>query len=220
MASRPKWDNPFYSFGEEFANCVTHGVGVALAAFGLALLLFLAFQFGDRRQAAGFAVYGSSLLILYAASTLYHTVQHTPAKRVLRVMDHASIYLLIAGTYTPFLLTADGDALAWPLLAVVWLMAAAGVVWKIFFLDRFEVMATLMYVFMGWMGVIGFRQMLVNVPRFGVAMLFAGGIVYTAGVLFYAWNDLPYNHAIWHVFVLAGSVCHYIAVTTLLAASA
>lgn len=218
LKDKSSWQNPFYTIGEEIANSVTHGIGAALAVAGLAVLVVLAAIYGDAWRVVSFTIYGSSLIILYMASTLYHSVQHPKTKKVLRTFDHTSIYVLIAGTYTPFLLIAVRDALGWILLAVVWTMAVVGIIWKIFFLGRFEVMATLMYIFMGWMGVIAFRQMLVNVPQLGVRMLFAGGIVYTLGVIFYAWEKLPYNHAIWHLFVLGGSICHFFAVATLLKA--
>lgn len=218
LKDKASWQNPFYTLGEEIANCVTHGVGVALAITGLTVLVVLAAIYGDAWRVVSFSIYGCSLLILYSASTLYHSIQHPRAKRVLRTMDHASIYILIAGTYTPFLLIGVRGTTGWTLLAIVWFMAAAGIVWKVFFLGRFEVLATLMYIFMGWMGVIAFRQMLVNVPQLGVVMLFAGGIVYTLGVIFYAWEKLPYNHAIWHLFVLGGSICHFFAVVTLVKA--
>jgi len=201
--------------GEEIANSVTHGIGAVLAVAGLTVLVVLAAIYGDTWRVVSFTIYGSSLIILYSASTLYHGVRHPKVKRVLRTFDHTSIYLLIAGTYTPFLLIAVRDTMGWTLLAIVWAMAIVGIIWKIFFLGRFEVMATIMYVLMGWMGVIAFRQMLVNVPHFGVIMLFAGGIVYTLGVGFYAWEKLPYNHAIWHLFVLGGSICHFVAIVTL-----
>lgn len=218
LKDKSSWQNPFYTIGEEIANSVTHGIGAALAVAGLAVLVVLAAIYGDAWRVVSFTIYGSSLIILYMASTLYHSVQHPKTKKVLRTFDHTSIYVLIAGTYTPFLLIAVRDALGWILLAVVWTMAVVGIIWKIFFLGRFEVMATLMYIFMGWMGVIAFRQMLVNVPQLGVRMLFVGGIVYTLGVIFYAWEKLPYNHAIWHLFVLGGSICHFFAVATLLKA--
>ena len=218
LKDKPSWQNPFYTLGEEIANSVTHGVGVALAVAGLAVLVVLAAIYGDVWRVVSFTIYGSSLIILYSASTLYHSIQHPRAKRVLRTMDHASIYILIAGTYTPFMLIGVRGTTGWTLLAIVWLMAVAGIIWKVFFLGRFEVMATIMYLFMGWMGVFAFRQMLINVPQLGVTMLFAGGIVYTLGVIFYAWEKLPYNHAIWHLFVLGGSICHFFAVATLVKA--
>ena len=218
LRDKPSWKNPFYTFREELANSVTHGIGAALAFVGLAVLLILAAFYGNTWHVASFSIYGASLIILYSASTLYHSVQHPRAKRLFRTLDHASIYLLIAGTYTPFLLIGVRGTLGWSLLAIIWLMALAGIIWKIFFLGRFEVMATIMYIFMGWMGVLAFRQMLVNIPPLGVKMLFAGGLIYTFGVIFYAWEKLPYNHAIWHLFVLGGSICHFFAVATLLTA--
>ncbi len=218
LKDKPSWRNPFYTFREELANSVTHGIGAALAFIGLAVLLILAAFYGNTWHALSFSIYGASLIILYSSSTLYHTVQLPRAKHLLRILDHAAIYVLIAGTYTPFLLLSVRGTLGWSLLAIIWVMALAGIIWKIFFLGRFEVMATIMYIFMGWMGVLAFRQMLTNIPPLGVMMLIAGGLIYTFGVIFYAWENLPYNHAIWHIFVLAGSICHFFAVTTLLMA--
>ncbi len=218
LKDKPSWQNPFYTLGEEIANSVTHGIGVALAVAGLTSLVILAAIYGDTWRVVSFTIYGTSLIILYLASTLYHSVQHPKAKNVLRRLDHTSIYVLIAGTYTPFLLIGVRGTMGYTLLAIVWTMAVAGILWKIFFLGRFEVLATIMYLLMGWMGVLAFRQLLINVPPSGVTMLFAGGIVYTVGVIFYAWEKLPYNHAIWHVFVLGGSICHFFAITTLIPA--
>lgn len=218
LKDKPSWQNPFYTLGEEIANSVTHGIGVALAVAGLTTLVILAAIYGDTWRVVSFTIYGISLIILYLASTLYHSVQHPKAKSILRRLDHTSIYVLIAGTYTPFLLIGVRGTMGYTLLAIVWSMAVAGILWKIFFLGRFEVLATIMYLLMGWMGVLAFRQLLINVPPAGVTMLFAGGIVYTVGVIFYAWEKLPYNHAIWHVFVLGGSICHFFAITTLIPA--
>ncbi len=210
------WQNPFYTFAEELANSITHGIGVGLAVIGLVTLLILGILYSDWRQVLGFVVYGISLILLYLASTLYHGVQHPRAKQFLRLCDHTVIYVFIAGTYTPFLLAGMQGQAVWTMLAVVWLMAGAGILWKIFFLGRFEVLATLMYLLMGWMGVLAFRQFLMNVPPQAVTLLIAGGIVYTVGVIFYAWQRLPFNHAIWHLFVLGGSICHFAAVIFLI----
>jgi len=216
LHDKPSWQNPFYTLREEIANSVTHGVGAALSLAGLVTLIVLAHLYGDGYVVAGFTIFGASLLILYLASTLYHAIQHRPAKRILRKFDHAAVYLLIAGTYTPFLLISLRGTIGLPLLAVVWGMALLGVVWKMFFTGRYEVIATIVYVLMGWMCVLALRQMLQNVPPLGVTLLFAGGIVYTAGVLVYALEKIPYNHAVWHLFVLGGSACHFAAVMTLL----
>ena len=213
---KPTWQNPFYPLREEIANSVTHGIGAALSAAGLVTLVVLAVLYGDVWRVVGFSVFGACLLALYLASTLYHAIQHRPAKRILRKCDHAAVYLLIAGTYTPFLLISLRNTIGVPMLAVVWGMALIGVFWKIFFTGRYEVIATIVYVLMGWMCLLAFRQMVANVPPLGVALLFAGGIVYTLGVLFYALEKIPYNHAVWHLFVLGGSACHFAAVITLL----
>jgi hemolysin III len=147
---------------------------------------------------------------------LYHSFQNPRIKRVLRVLDHASIYLLIAGSYTPFLLVSMRGVWGWTMFGVVWGLALIGVVFKVFFIGRYEVMATAAYVLMGWLCVIAFKEMLVKVPAGGVTFLIIGGVVYTAGVIFYAWHKLPYNHAIWHLFVMGGSICHFFAVMNLL----
>lgn len=213
---KPSWQNPFYSLREEIANSVTHGLGVVLSAAGLLTLIILAVLYGDVWRFVGFTVFGTCLLVLYLASTLYHAVQRRPAKRILRKCDHAAVYLLIAGTYTPFLLISLRDTIGVPLLAVVWGMAVLGVLWKLFFTGRYEVLATLVYILLGWMCVFAYKQMVTYVPPMGVYLLFAGGIVYTLGVLFYALEKIPYNHAVWHLFVLGGSACHFAAVMTLL----
>ncbi len=216
LHDKPSWRNPFYSVQEEIANSVTHGVGAGLAIAGLAVLVVLAVRYGDPWQIVSVSIFGASLVILYSASTLYHAVQQPRLKSVLRKLDHASIYLLIAGTYTPFLLISLRGPTGWTLLAVVWIMATLGVLWKMFFTGRFEVIATIVYILMGWMGVVAVRDMLANVPPAGILFLFAGGIVYTLGVIFYAIEKIPYNHAVWHLFVLGGSICHFAAVFTLL----
>ncbi len=213
---KPSWQNPFYTLREEIANSVTHGIGVALSVVGLIALIVLAVLYGDVWRVVGFTVFGASLIILYLASTLYHAIQHRPTKRVLRKFDHAAVYLLIAGTYTPFLLISLRGTIGVPILIAVWVMALLGVLWKLFFTGRFEVIATIVYVLMGWMCLFAIRQMVANVPPAGVVLLFAGGIVYTVGVIFYAMEKIPYNHAVWHLFVLGGSACHFAAVTTLL----
>lgn len=216
LHDKPSWQNPFYTIQEEIANSVTHGIGAGLSVAGLVALVITAVRYGDAWQIAAVSVFGASLVLLYAASTLYHAIQHPRLKPLLRKLDHASIYLLIAGTYTPFLVISLRGPVGWTLLAVVWGMALLGVLWKMFFTGRFEVIATIVYVLMGWMGVVAIRDMLAAVPPLGVIFLFAGGIIYTAGVLFYALEKIPYNHAVWHVFVLGGSICHFTAVITLL----
>lgn len=205
----------FYTWQEELWHGITHGIGAALSVVALVALMILAARYGNTWQVIGFAVYGSSLFLLYLASTLYHSIQRPRLKHIFRVCDHAAIYLLIAGTYTPFLLIGLRDALGWTLLAVVWGLALLGVAFKTVFIGRFETLATIGYVLMGWLSVLGFKQLMANIPLAGVVWLGVGGLVYTLGVVFFAWEKLPYNHAIWHLFVLGGSACHFVAVLSL-----
>lgn len=216
--SKYTYENP-YTLREEIANSVTHGIGAGLSVVGLVLLVVLAAMEGDAWRIVGFSIYGASLIILYLASTLYHSFQNVRIKRVLQKVDHAAIFILIAGTYTPFLLISVRGALGYGMLALVWSIALGGIIFKAFFINRFEIMATLAYVAMGWLCVLIWNEFVANVPPAGVAWLMAGGIVYTAGVIFYAWRRLPYNHAIWHGFVLAGSACHFVSVFHLMPAA-
>jgi len=204
--------NPDYSIKEDLANSVTHGIGAVLSVAGLALLVILTSKNGDVWRVVSFSVYGSSLVILYLASTLYHSIQKPHIKRLLRVLDHSTIYLLIAGSYTPFMLVSLRGAWGWSLFGVVWALALLGIVFKVFFIGRYEVLATAAYVLMGWMVVIAFKEILIRVQPGGITLLLAGGLTYTLGVVFYAWKKLPFNHAIWHLFVLGGSACHFFAV--------
>ena len=201
-----------YTVGEEIANSVTHGIGAALSVAGLTLLVVLAAIYGDVWRVVSFSIYGSSLVLLYLASTLYHSIQQPKVKRILRILDHSAIYLLIAGTYTPFTLVSMRGLWGWSLFGVVWGLALLGIAFKTVFIGKYEKLATAAYVLMGWMVVIAFKQMLVTVPPGGIVWLVIGGVIYTLGVLFYAWEKLPYNHAIWHLFVLGGSICHFFAI--------
>jgi len=212
---KESWKNPTYNFREEIAASISHGIGAGFAAIGLILLVVLAVMYGDTWQVVAFSIYGVSLFFLYSSSTLYHGIQRPHLKRFFRVMDHVGIYLLIAGTYTPFLLLTMRDTMGWTLLVVIWSMALAGIIWKIFFLGRLEVLATLFYILMGCLAVVGIRQMLVSIPPAGVILLATGGAVYILGVIFYAWERIPYNHVIWHFFVMGGSVLHFFAIYTL-----
>jgi hemolysin III len=200
------------SFAEEFASTVTHGVGLLLSLGGLTVLVVLAALRGTAWHIVSCAVYGATLVLLYTASTLYHAVRTPRAKRILRILDHGAIYLLIAGTYTPFTLVTLRGGLGWTLFGLVWGLAIVGIVFKVFHVTRFPILSTLVYLSMGWLVVIAWRPVMRMIPGGGLALLLAGGIAYTAGVLFYASHKLPFNHAIWHLFVLAGSICHYAAV--------
>ena len=207
-----KSDAEAKSFAEEFANSVTHGVGLGLSLAGLVVLIILTALRGTAWHVVSCTIYGSTLVILYAASTLYHSIQSPRAKRVLRIIDHGAIYLLIAGTYTPFTLVNLRGGLGWTLFGVVWGLAALGIVFKVFHVDRFPIASTLVYLSMGWLVVIAWKPMITLIPVGGIALIAAGGAAYTLGVFFFAANKIPYNHAIWHVFVLAGSIFHYVAV--------
>src|SRR5690606_20916770 len=201
-----------HSLRDEIANALTHGVGAAVALAGGAVLVTLAAIHGDGWQLAGAIVFGIALLLLYTASTLYHAIQHPVAKGRLKVFDHCAIYLLIAGTYTPFTLVGLRGPCAWGLFTGTWTLAIAGVVFKLFYTGRFRRLSTAIYVAMGWLVLVAARPMLSALDGWTLGWLLAGGACYTAGTYFYHRESIRYSHAIWHLFVLAGSVCHYVAV--------
>ena len=211
--------NEHYTLGEEIAHSVTHGIGAALSLAALVTLLVLAIVHGTKWHILSFAIYGVSLFAVYLASTLYHGVQKPRLRPILRRVDHACIYLLIAGTYTPFVLISMRSSLGLTLLTVIWAMAVFGIVYKIFFIDRFAVLTTLAYVAMGWMSMFAWREMVANIPPVGLVLLMVGGGLYTVGVIFYAMTKIRYTHAVWHLFILGASACHFVAVLTLLNAA-
>jgi hemolysin III len=202
----------FYSAGEEIANAVTHGIGAVFGVAALVVLVVLAAKQGDRWRIVYFAVYGATLILLYLASTLYHGIQHPKAKAVFRIFDHSSIFLLIAGTYTPFLLIRLGGGWGWSLFGVVWLLAVAGIVLKAVFINRLKKISVLVYIAMGWLIVVAMKPMLARVPHPALWWLLAGGLCYTGGVAFYLVRSVRYSHAAWHLCVLAGSMCHFFAI--------
>ncbi len=197
---------------EEIANSITHGVGLLLSIAGLVALVILAAKKGSAWHVVSVSVYGATLVLLYAASTAYHAARSRRWKHFFRIVDHSSIYLLIAGTYTPFTLVNLRGPWGWTLFGLVWGLAAAGILFKIWFVDHFAFLSTAVYLAMGWMAVIAIRPVFAAVPSGGRLWLLAGGLSYTIGVAFFAWNKLPYNHTIWHLFVLGGSVSHFFAV--------
>ena len=197
---------------EELANTITHGVGLLLSIAGFVILLVLAILHGSAWHIIACTIYGASLVCLYSASTLYHAVISPRIKHALKIFDHSAIYLLIAGTYTPFLLLNLRGPWGWSLFVVIWTLALAGIVFKLRFVDHFPRTSTAVYVLMGWLAVVAVKPVLAHVPVPTLLWLFAGGMFYSGGVIFYSWKRLPYNHAVWHVFVLAGSTCHYFAV--------
>ncbi|KAA3610943.1 MAG: hemolysin III family protein [Calditrichaeota bacterium] len=200
------------SFGEELANSISHGFGVVLSIAGLVVLIIAAATHGTVWHLVSFSIFGSTLIILYLASTLYHSIPKLAWKRILKKFDHAAIFLLIAGSYTPFMLVNLRGAWGWSMFGVIWGLAITGVVLKMFFAHKYAKISTAIYVIMGWLCVIAFKQMLMHVPVFSLKLLIAGGLSYTGGVVFYVWKRLPYNHAIWHGFVLGGSILHFFSV--------
>jgi len=200
------------SFGEEIANSVTHGAGLVAFAIGLPILVATAAERGDELQVLGCSVFASCLVLLYAASTIYHALPQSRAKQIFRVADHIAIYLVIAGSYTPFLLGVLRGPFGWTLCAVIWGLAALGILHKLLLGMRFPHLSTAFYLAMGWLAVVAIGPITHHVPSDGLAWLAAGGLLYTAGVVFYAWERLRYGHMVWHLFVLAGSACHFVAV--------
>jgi len=197
---------------EELANAVTHGVGLVLSIAGLIVLIVLAAMRGTAWHIVSCAIYGTTLVCLYAASTLYHGIPSKRLKRALRIFDHCAIYLLVAGTYTPFLLVNLRGPWGWSLFGVVWGMALVGIILKFWFVDHFQILSTTVYLLMGWLAIIAVRPILLLVPVTGLVWLAVGGLLYTVGVVFFAWKRIPYHHVVWHVFVLGGSTCHYFAI--------
>ncbi|MDF2501688.1 MAG: channel protein hemolysin family [Anaerosporomusa subterranea] len=197
---------------EEKLNAITHGAGAILALAGLIILTVAACLHGSVWHIVSFSVYGASLFLLYLASTLYHSFSNEKLKHIFKIIDHSAIYLLIAGTYTPFTLILLHGKLGWIIFSVIWGLAGLGILLKIFFVKRFKILSTLCYLFMGWLLLIVIRPIIATLPIAGFGWLLAGGIFYTAGSVFYLWRRLPYHHAIWHLFVLAGSFSHFISV--------
>jgi len=201
-----------YTKGEEIAHSVLHGVGILLSIGGLAVLVAFAALAGSARAIVGVSVFGATLILLYVASTLYHSIPWIPAKRVFRALDHAAIFLLIAGTYTPFTLVSLKGPWGWSLFGVIWGLAILGILFDLTPLGRWRPLRVVIYLAMGWLMVIAFRPLMHHLAPGGLVLLVLGGVAYSAGALFYLWRRMPYNHAVWHAFVLAGSVLHYFAV--------
>lgn len=200
------------SFGEELASSLTHGFGAILSLAILVLLVTLSSLHGSVWQIIGSAIFGTSLVVLYTASTLYHSFPQPGARRVFSALDHCSIFLLIAGTYTPFLLVTLRGPLGWSLLALIWSLAALGIGLRLVLRTRPTILFVGLYLAMGWAAVLAIKPIVLQVPAGGLAPMVAGGLAYTAGVGFYVWRRLPYNHAIWHLLVLLGSAFHVAAV--------
>jgi hemolysin III len=201
-----------YTPREELANSLTHAIGAVLSGAGLVRLVIRSAQHGDAWHVVSTAIFGATLVLLYTASTLYHSFRNERTKQVLQKFDHAAIFLLIAGSYTPFVLVTLRGPWGWSLFGVVWGLAIIGVTLKFWFAGRFRLGSTLIYLAMGWLVLVAIKPLLVALPVGGLKLLLAGGLCYTGGAGFYLWKRLPYHHAIWHLFVLAGSACHWAAV--------
>lgn len=198
--------------GEEIANSITHGIGVALSIAGLVVLVVLAAAKGDAWRVVSFSIYGATLILLYLASTLYHAFRNERVKHFFNILDHSMIYILIAGTYTPYMLVSLRGAWGWTIFGIIWGLAIFGIISKTLFINQSTKISVSVYILMGWFCLIALRQMFLSVGLGGMLLLAAGGLFYTVGVVFYVWRRLPYGHAIWHLFVLAGSICHYFSI--------
>ena len=207
-----KPDKEAYSLSEEIASSVTHGIGVLLALAAFTVMVIFAALRGTAWHVVACAVYGATLVLMFTTSTLYHSLPWPRTKAVLKVIDHSAIYLLIAGTYTPFLLGPMRGPWGWTLFGVIWGLALGGVIFKLFFAGRYKLVSTLVYVGMGWMVLVAIRPLCQTLSRGGLLWLVAGGLFYTAGTIFYLNRRIPFNHAVWHAFVLGGSLCHFFSV--------
>lgn len=210
MTTQP---SSLYSVKEELANTLTHGFGMLLGIVGLILLLIKAVDHNaDILTITSMSIYGASIIVLFLASTLYHAIPSQKAKKALKTFDHCAIYLLIAGSYTPFLLVSLRTPLAIGLMIVIWVLALVGVIMKLAFVYRFEKLSLITYLMMGWLSLVVIYQLALNLEIGGLVLLAAGGIIYSLGVIFYVAKRIPFNHAIWHGFVLAGCACHFFAI--------
>ena len=200
------------TLGEEIANSITHGIGAGLSIAALVILVVLASKRGDAWRIVSFSIYGTTLFLLYIASTLYHGFVNPKIKNVFRILDHSAIYLLIAGTYTPITLTLMRGAWGWTLFGLAWAMAIGGIIITALLLDKLKALLVLSYVIMGSLVVIAIKPMIQMLPRGMIIWLFIGGTCYILGIIFYLWKKLPYHHPIWHLFVLGGSISHFLGI--------
>lgn len=207
--------NHLYPKKEETLNILSHGLGFLLSIVALPFLILKSFNFTGFWKPLSFIIYGLSMIILYAASTFYHAAKNPKRRRRLNIFDHAAIYVLIAGSYSPFCLVALDSSLGWYMFVFVWLFALAGVILKLFFTGKFDKLSTALYLLMGWQVVIFIKPLMASLTSEGLQFLFAGGIFYSVGAILYSIKKLPYNHAIFHVFVLLGSLSHFLAIYNL-----
>lgn len=201
-----------FSKGEEIANAITHGIGAVFSIVGLVFLIITATIHGGAIHIVSFTIFGSTMIILYLSSTLVHALRPGKAKDLFEIFDHSSIYLFIAGTYTPFTFHLIQGALGWTMFGIIWGLAIFGIVFKAFYTKKFLVTSTIIYVFMGWMVVLGWNQIVANLHPTGLTLLIIGGLSYTFGAIFYVWRGFRYHHFVWHIFVLIGTITHYFCV--------
>ena len=201
-----------YSIIEEIWHAISHGIGLALSIAGLTIMVAFASMKGSAIGVVSTAIFGTTLILLYGSSTLYHAITHHDIKQRFQQFDHASIYLLIAGSYTPITLVSLGGAWGWSIFSAVWTIAILGISLTFVYPRRFEKLSLLLYVVMGWIIIIAIKPLLASMESGGLWLLLAGGLSYTIGIIFYVWEKLPFNHAIWHLFVLGGSILHFFMV--------
>lgn len=197
---------------EEIAHAITHGIGALLSIAGLVLLIVFSSFSGNPWKIVSVTIFGATMLLMYISSTVVHSLPEGKWKDIFQIFDHSSIYLFIAGTYTPFLLVHIRSNIAWALFGIIWGIAIIGIVFKVFFVKRFLMMSTLFYILMGWLIVLVWAPLTETIHQNGITLLVIGGIVYTVGAIFYAWRKIPYHHVIWHLFVIAGSMFHFFAI--------
>jgi hemolysin III len=197
---------------EEIANAITHGIGAVLSIPALIFLIIHAIHYGSAWHIVSFTIFGATMLLLYICSTLLHSIRHPNVVKLFTILDHSAIYLLIAGTYTPFLLVTLRGVIGWTLFAIIWTLAVSGVAFKIIFVDRFELMSTIVYLLMGWLIIFAIKPIYYGITGYGFFFLLLGGILYSVGSIFFLTKRIPYSHAIWHVFVMLGSASMFICI--------
>lgn len=197
---------------EELGNATTHAMGAILSLVAIVLFVVFARHQDDSFKLISSLIFGTTLFLMYSSSTIYHYLSEPKLKQWFRIVDHACIYLLIAGSYTPFMLVTIRGPWGWTLLTIIWSLAVLGVIFKLFFVNHFSGLSTAIYLFMGWLAVVAIKPICQNLSHEGLMFVVAGGLCYTIGVVFYLWKRLKFSHTLWHLFVLAGSICHFLAV--------
>jgi len=205
-----------FTKGEEITNAILHGIGAGLSIAALVVLIVFASLYGDAWYIVSFTIYGVTLVILYISSTLYHSFPKGKVKDIFEIFDHSSIYLLIAGTYTPFTLISLRGRLGWTIFGIVWGISLIGIIFKVFWVKKFVIFSTSLYIGMGWLIVFVFKPLLISMNKISIIYLVIGGVLYTVGTFFYVYRKFKYHHAIWHIFVLGGSICHFFTILFML----